>query len=353
MARAKAVYFINQFFAGVGGEDKADFPLEIRPEALGPAKRFQELSGDAFDIVTTVYCGDNHFADYPSATAEAIIEAVRTNGAAMFVAGPAFGSGRYGYACAELCHRVTAALGIPCLSAMAPGNPGVELYQQYKDREVYFLPTGETISGMGKALEHMAHFAQRLIAGAAIGTAADEGYMPRGIRVAALAPKRGVERAIDMMLAKVAGRDFVSEIPIETVEQTPIAAAIRDLKQARLALVSTAGVVAPGNPDGFKTNGNTQWRKYAVDQIDSMTDAPWDVWHGGYNTVFMHDNPNYGVPLDSCREFEKAGGIGKVHPYFYSIPGSFGQISIMQNIGREILSDMKEEGVSGALLVST
>ena len=43
MARAKAVYFINQFFAGVGGEDKGDFRLEIRPEALEPAKRFQEL----------------------------------------------------------------------------------------------------------------------------------------------------------------------------------------------------------------------------------------------------------------------------------------------------------------------
>jgi glycine reductase len=130
MARAKAIYFINQFFAGVGGEDKADFALDMRPAALGPAKRFQELCGDSLEIVATVYCGDNYFADHPSAAAEAVIEAARANGATMFVAGPAFGSGRYGYACAELCHQVTAALGISCLSAMAPENPAVEFYQQ-------------------------------------------------------------------------------------------------------------------------------------------------------------------------------------------------------------------------------
>ena len=353
MVRAKAIYFINQFFAGVGGEDKADQALELRREALGPAKYFQELSRDSVDVVATCYCGDNYFADHSSAVVEEVVEAVRSNAATIFIAGPAFGSGRYGYACVELCHHVTAATGIPCLSAMALENPGVELYQQYKDRQVYLLPTGEAVSGMRDMLARMARFAKRLAGSTVIGPAVDEGYIPRGIRVSALAPKRGVERAVDMMLAKVAGRDFVSEIPIETVEQTPIAAPIGNLKQARLALVSTAGVVAPGNPDGFKTNGNTQWRKYAVGQINSMTDAPWDVWHGGYNTVFMHDNPNYGVPLDSCREFEQAGGIGKVHPYFYSIPGSFGQISIMQNIGKEILRDMKEEGVSGALLVST
>lgn len=353
MAQVRAIYFINQFFAGVGGEEQADCPLEIRHEALGPAKRFQELCGATLEIVATAYCGDNYFADRPSEVVESIVAAARTHGAALFIAGPAFGSGRYGYACAELCQQVNLAVGIPCLAAMAPENPAVELYQQYKNRGVYILPTSETIARMGEALASVAGFAARLIEGKPIGAALDEGYIPRGIRVAAMASKRGVERAVDMMLAKLAGERFGSEIPIETIEQTPIAAAIRDLKQAKLALVSTAGVVAPGNPDGFKTNGNTQWRKYAVGQIDSMTDAPWDVWHGGYNTVFMHDNPNYGVPLDCCREFEKAGSVGKVHPYFYSVPGSFGQISVMQNIGKEILRDMKDDGVGGALLVST
>ena len=99
-------------------------------------------------LLRQCYCGDNYFADHSSAVVEEVVEAVRSNAATIFIAGPAFGSGRYGYACVELCHHVTAATGIPCLSAMALENPGVELYQQYKDRQVYLLPTGEAVSGM-------------------------------------------------------------------------------------------------------------------------------------------------------------------------------------------------------------
>ncbi|MBI3064422.1 MAG: glycine/betaine/sarcosine/D-proline family reductase selenoprotein B, partial [Deltaproteobacteria bacterium] len=113
------------------------------------------------------------------------------------------------------------------------------------------------------------------------------------------------------------------------------------------------GVVACGNPDGFKTYGNTQWRKYSFDKMNSMKDASWDVYHGGYNTVFMHENPNYGVPLDVCREIEKENAFGKLYPFFYSTPGNMALISAMQAISREILKDMKAEGIDGVLLVST
>ena len=67
----------------------------------------------------------------------------------------------------------------------------------------------------------------------------------------------------------------------------------------------------------------------------------------------LHENPNYGVPLDGVRDTQNQGMLGTLHPYFYSIPGSFGQISVMQNIGKEILKDLKAEGINGALLVST
>lgn len=128
---------------------------------------------------------------------------------------------------------------------------------------------------------------------------------------------------------------------------------IADLKKARLALVTTAGIVAPGNPDGFKTARNTRWKKYPIDKMESMKDASWDVWHGGYNTIFMHENPNYGVPLDMCREIEREGVFGQIYPYFYGTPGNLALISAMQAIGMEILGDMKAEGIDAALLVST
>ena len=37
MAKYKIVHYINQFFAGIGGEDKADFQPEVREEVIGPS----------------------------------------------------------------------------------------------------------------------------------------------------------------------------------------------------------------------------------------------------------------------------------------------------------------------------
>ena len=41
MAKIKVVHYINQFFAQVGGEEQADYPIEIRKgEHLGPGLAF-------------------------------------------------------------------------------------------------------------------------------------------------------------------------------------------------------------------------------------------------------------------------------------------------------------------------
>lgn len=353
MLAIRAIYYVNQFFAGIGGEDKADIALGFSDKLLGPAKRFQELCKGSLEIVRTAVCGDNYFADHEAAVLASVLEIVKEREINFLIAGPAFGSGRYGFACTELCHFVTASMSIPCISGMHIENPGVELYQQYKDKNFFVVPTSNGALGMGDALERMARLAVRIVKGKVIGSADTEGYIPRGFRLGTMAEKTGVERAVDMLLDRLGGRSFSTEIPIETVEEAPVAPPITDLQNAHLALLSTAGVVAPGNPDGFKTNGNTQWKKYSIEQLNSMTDTPWDVWHGGYNTVFMHENPNYGIPLDSVRDTQKEGMAGKLHPYFYSIPGSFGQISVMQRIGKEILNDMNNAGINGALLVST
>ena len=353
MAAIRAIYYVNQFFAGIGGEDQADAALGFSEKPLGPARRFQELSNGAFEIVRTAYCGDNYFADHEASVLAAMSKVVKEHEIGFVIAGPAFGSGRYGFACTEIGHFMAASMGLPCISGMHIENPGVELYRQYKDKNFLVVPTSDGTLGMGDALQRMARLAVRIAKKETIGSADAEGYIARGFRLGTLADKTGVERAVDMLLTKVAGRPFSTEIPIQTVDEIPVAPPIVDLRDAHLALLSTAGVVAPGNPDGFKTNGNTQWKKYSIEQLNSMTDAPWDVWHGGYNTVFMHENPNYGVPLDGVRDTQKQGVVGKLHAYFYSIPGSFGQISVMQTIGKEILKDMNAEGINGALLVST
>ncbi len=353
MAAVRVMHYLNQFFAGIGGEDKAGTPLDFREGALGPGKRLQSLLGDSAKIVVTAYCGDNYFSEHTDRVLEAIGQIAKRYDVTVVVAGPAFSAGRYGFACAEVCHYLSTSAGLRCVGGMFIENPGVDSYQQYKDREAFLMPTSDAITGMEDALLRIANFAARLARGSKIGSPAEGGYIPKGYRVIELKSKPGADRAVDMLLNKIAGRSFSTEIPVENLEPITVPPRVSNLKNACLALVSTSGVVPKGNPDGFKGNRNTQWKKYSIDKLDSMKNGGWEVMHGGYNTQFIKDNPNYAVPLDVFRKLENEGVFGRIYQYFYATTGSGGLISAMQNIGREIVSDMKDAGVSSALLVST
>ncbi|MBI4320647.1 MAG: glycine/betaine/sarcosine/D-proline family reductase selenoprotein B [Chloroflexi bacterium] len=353
MAKARLLHLLNQFFAGEGGEEKADLPLTTREGAVGPARRLQALLGDSAEIVATAYCGDNYFASHATETLGSIEKIVRERDIGMLVAGPSFGSGRYGFACMEVCHAVASSLGLPCVTGMHPESSALEVYRNYKDRTVYALPTTQDASGMEDTLSRMARFIARLGAGQPIRSASEEGYLPRGFRVTELRSRNGAQRAIDMLLSKAAGRTFETEMPVEIVDPIPVTPPLKSLKGACLAVADTAGVVAWGNPDGFKSVRNTQWKKYAIEGLSSMQDIGWEVMHGGYNTQFMKENPNYGVPLDALRQREKEGAYAKLYPYFYTTTGVLALISDMQAIGAGMVRDMKAEGVDAAILVST
>jgi glycine reductase len=55
MTRVRVLHFLNQFFAGRGGETKADMPMGYQSGALGPGMRLQSLCGDAVEITVTAY----------------------------------------------------------------------------------------------------------------------------------------------------------------------------------------------------------------------------------------------------------------------------------------------------------
>ena len=74
--------------------------------------------------MATVWCGDDYAAGRPEA-AEEIVALMAEAKPDVVVAGPAFGSGRYGLACA----RVAAAAGRAgwaALAAMHEDNPGLD-----------------------------------------------------------------------------------------------------------------------------------------------------------------------------------------------------------------------------------
>jgi glycine reductase len=353
MKKIHIIHYLNQFFAGIGGEDQADSPLDFIEGPVGPGRRIQTLLGARARIAVTAYCGDNYFVEHHDEVLEKILQFAEGQDFKMVIAGPAFAAGRYGFGCIETCRFLSKIAGLKGVTAMHPENPGVESYRQYKDENIFLLPASETISGMEDSLSRMAELVLKLVSGSKAGSASEWNYIPRGIRVDEFVPKVGAERTIDMLLDKIAGRSFVSEIPIEAFERVPVAPPITNVKNAQLAIVSTSGVVPLGNPDGFKGYRNNQWRKYPLDELDSMEDSEWDVIHTGYNTKFMYQNPNYGVPLDACREFEKKDIFVRFYPHFYGMTGVQALISNMERIGREIALDMEAEGVEGVLLVST
>jgi glycine reductase len=236
---------------------------------------------------------------------------------------------------------------------MHPENPGIDSYRQYKDKKMFAFSTSEVVSGMEEALDKVTQCVSKISTGAPLGSAAVEGYIPRGFRIDESANKRGATRAVEMLLDKLAGRPFTSEIPIEHVEGASIAPPITDLRNICLSFITTSGVVLKGNPDGFRGYQNTQWCKYSIEKLESMQDIKWDVIHGGINTQFIETNPNYGIPLDVSRDIEKEGLVGKIFPYFYITPGARAIGSVMHRIGTEIANDLKKEGVHAVILTST
>ena len=126
----RVVHYLNQFFGGLGGEDKADLPPLSRTGSVGPGRMLEQLLGSDSQVVATIICGDNYAAENLPVVASAVTEAVQNAQADLVVAGPCFQAGRYGTAAGQVCAAVQDQLGVPGITAMALENPGVDLYRE-------------------------------------------------------------------------------------------------------------------------------------------------------------------------------------------------------------------------------
>ena len=77
MATYKIVHYINQFFAGIGGEEKADIVPEVREGAVGPGTALEKALGEEYEIAATVICGDNYFGENLDTATDTIVEMVK------------------------------------------------------------------------------------------------------------------------------------------------------------------------------------------------------------------------------------------------------------------------------------
>jgi len=345
----RVVHYLNQFFGQIGGEEKANIPPLIKEGAVGPGIPLQQALGEEGEIVATVVCGDNYFAEDIEAVAAKVVETVSSYKPDVFVAGPAFNAGRYGIACGAACSAVSKKLGIPVVTAMYKENPALELYL----KDAYIIPTGSSVRGMKEAILKMADFVRKLGLGQEIGLPQEEGYFPRSIRVNQFVERTGAERAVDMLLSKLKGEPFQTECPMPTFERIPPSPAVKDLHSATIALVTSGGIVPLGNPDRIEAASASKFAEYNIAGIDDLTPDAYQTCHGGYDPTYANEEPDRVLPLDAMRALEKDGTIGKLYDFYYVTVGNATSVANSQKFGKAIAEKLKAAGVDGVILTST
>lgn len=351
MEKLRAVYYINQFYAGIGGEEMADVGLSVYGEKRGPAMGVEPMWKGQMEVVKVLVCGDNFINT--EAKFEEILPLIKEEIVAarpdVFVAGPAFNAGRYGVACAKMCDYVKKELGIPSVTGMWWENPAVGMY----GRDNYIISTTETASGMRKSLPKLAALALKLAKGEKILGAGKEGYLPTGHRYNEYHEKTGARRVTDILLDKLYGRPYQTEVPLREFEQVPPAAKVEDLRSTTVALFTTGGLVPIGNPDKLKQAFSVSYGKYDIEGIESLKKGIYESIHGGYDTTDASDDPHRLIPLDTMRHLEREGKIRGVSQYFYTTCGVGTNVETSKEMGKSIAADLKNSGVGAAILTST
>jgi glycine reductase len=347
--KIRVVHYLNQFFGNIGGEEKAGQPPLSRDGAVGPAMGLQQAMGDQGEVMGTVICGDNYFNENTAKAKKELIELIKRYSPDVVVAGPAFNAGRYGMACGEIGKAVVQEIGIPVVTGMYNENPGVEASRL----QVYIVPTAGSAADMRNALPRMAALALKLGRGETLGPPDEEGYIPQGRRVTVFSDKIGSTRAVEMLLKRLKGEPFETELPMPEFDRVEPAPAVKDLSRATVALVCTGGIMPAGNPDRIESASATKYGRYSIAGIDDFLPEEYETIHGGYDPVYANQDPDRILPLDVLRDMEKEGIIGKVHDYFYTTVGTGTSVANSVRFGQEIGKQLKEEEVDAVILTST
>jgi len=337
------VHYLNQFFAGLGGEEAAD-QEPVRLE--GPQGPGRALVAAGLPIDLTVACGDDRFALHEADCLATLLAWIEEAGADVVVCGPSFGSGRYGYACGVLA-RELGRRGTAVVAAMTPDSPGVLA----SEGAAYIVPTTANVAGMRDAVPLVASLASRLASGAPVGSAEEEGYLPRGLRVNVRSDTLGAERAIGLVLAKLVG-DVRTEIapPTDRVEPPdPLA----DPSTALVALVTEAGCVPQGNPDRLPTRHANVWLRYPIGDRAELAPEDYLSVHAGFDTTEANRDPDRLVPLDAVRALVDSGRIGRVHDEFFTTTGGDTPVAVSTRMGQEIGVELRNAGVDAVILTGT
>ena len=345
----RIVHYINQFYAGIGGEEKADYQPEIRAGIVGPGMALNAAFKGEAEIVATVICGDSYFASNMDEASAKILAMMAEYKPDAFIAGPAFNAGRYGTACGAMCEAVAKAFSIPVISGMYPENPGAEMYR----KSAWIIETPDSAAGMRKAVPAMAKLALKLLKGESVGKPSEDGYIERGIRKNMFYGKLAAERCVDMFVAKIKGEPFETEYKMPVFDRVDPQPAVKDIKHAVIALVTSGGICPKGNPDHIEASSASKFGEYDITGVNDLTSEHYCTAHGGYDATYADQDADRVLPVDVMRDLEREGAIGKLHNKFYTTVGNGTAVANAKRFGAEIANRLVADGVTAVILTST
>ena len=349
MKKLKVVHYLNQFFGQIGGEEKADIAPRLEEGPIGPGNAINGGISDHGEITHTIICGDSYFNENKDDASTQIEDYLKELKPDLLVAGPAFNAGRYGMACGSVA-EIAAGLEIPVISGIYPENPGYEMFCQY----AYFVETSNSAAGMRSAIPAMIDLIGKYVETEGdLGNPEEAGYMPRGIRKNVFVEERGAKRAVNMLIKKINGQDFETEYPMPSFDRVSPAAPLRNMKDARIALVTSGGIVPKGNPDHIESSSASKFGRYKLSELEDLTSQSHETAHGGYDPVFANEDADCVLPVDVLRDMEDEGRIGELFDYYYSTVGNGTSVANAVAYAKEIAQDLKDNDVQAVILTST
>lgn len=344
----KGILYLNQFFSQIGSEDMASTKPIWKEEKNNVSLLFEKQLKNT-EIIGTIICGDNYFNENKDKALKDIFEIIKNKEFDFFIAGPAFNAGRYAMACAELCKEINKEYSIPAVTGMYHENPAVNIFK----KDVYIIKTKKTARDMRNASEKISNLILELLENENVQDPEKFDYYPKGKRINLFKEKNGAKRALEMLLLKINGEKFISEIPLPEYDNVKRAKKLTNLKNSKIALITTGGIVPIGNPDHLPAATAKKYEKYYLDDKISLKKGEYESVHAGYDPVYANENPNRVAPYDLLKKMESENIILEAYNYLYTTTGNSTSVLSATKMGKEIAQDLIDNKIDGALITST
>jgi D-proline reductase (dithiol) PrdB len=147
-------------------------------------------------------------------------------------------------------------------------------------------------------------------------------------------------------------RLFLKTYPWRRIDPVPWAAMKKPLKDCRVAVISSAGLVGPGQEpfDDSIRGGDFSFREIPDDtEVSTLADT-----HRSdlYDHAGIRQDPNLAFPLDRLRELVRSGRIGSLNRRHLSFMGSITAPGrLVKKTAPSAVRGLVKDGVDIALLV--